>query len=291
MTASQGKELCNAIFTAEQPMPLIPIIESGAHSVTGPVREDNQDSVFAENLQFSAENGMLFAVADGMGGYAHGSLASSMALQTLTSDLNSSEYPDLKTLRRGVENANLGVNKAAQKLGVGRMGTTLTAVLVLGSQAFLAHIGDSRAYLIRSSKITRLTLDHTHVGDMVRAKLISEDKVRTHAQRSILTKAIGLGLFVQPDITSLKLLEGDRLILCSDGLWSVIQDHEFHDLGAGIAPCDASHKLIETALERETDDNVSVVVVDIQKFTHAPAPHRQAQKQNFISNIIRKWAR
>jgi len=106
------------------------------------------------------------------------------------------------------------------------MGTTLTAAYILGNTLYLAHVGDSRAYLIRDGRLVCLTSDHTMVGDMVRSKLISHDKIRTHAQRSYLTKSLGTTLFVQPDITQQKLREGDRLILCSDGVWSVVEDEE-----------------------------------------------------------------
>src|SRR5258707_8714271 len=104
------------------------------------------------------------------------------------------------------------------------MGTTLTAAYVYGDVLYLAHVGDSRAYLIRDGRSICLTSDHTTVGDMVRSNLISSDKIRTHAQRSILTKSVGTALFVQPDIIQQRLREGDRLVLCSDGVWSVIED-------------------------------------------------------------------
>ena len=121
----------------------------------------------------------------------------------------------------------LQVYQKAQQLGAGRMGTTLTAVYIFGNTLYLTHVGDSRAYLIRDKRATCLSADHTTVGDMVRSKLLSPDKLRTHAQRSVLTKAIGISLFVQPDITEHRLQEGDRLVLCSDGVWSVVQDEDF----------------------------------------------------------------
>jgi protein phosphatase len=209
----------------------IPEIESGGLSVVGPVREDNQDSILLPvNGQ---EDGHLLAVADGMGGYAHGGLASLLALETFSEVLASQNGSSVsRTLQRGVEASNLMVYQRAQQLGVGRMGTTLTAAYVLGDMLYLTHVGDSRAYLIRDGRAACLTADHTVVGEMVRAKMISPDKIRTHAQRSILNKAIGIGLFVQPDIIQKKLRVDDRLVLCSDGVWSVIDDDDFARVAA-----------------------------------------------------------
>ncbi len=266
------------------------IIECSALSEIGPVREDNQDAVYLSSQPQSEDLRHIFAVADGMGGYSHGGLASSLALQVLTAELQNSASINPKSIRQGVENANLGVYKTAQKLGAGRMGTTLTAACIVGEVVYLAHIGDSRAYLIRNERVTCLTADHTTVGDLVRAKLISADKIRTHAQRSILTKAVGLGLFIQPDITNFRLLEGDRIILCSDGLWSLIQDHEFASIGRDSSPQETSRRLVEIALNRETDDNASVVVFDIQKFSKIASPEEPVEK-NILKSLIRKWAR
>jgi protein phosphatase len=267
---------------------VITIFESSALSEIGPVREDNQDTVFASDHQHPPEAGYLFAIADGMGGYAHGGLASSLALQALTSELYQTNPPNPKALRRGIETANLGIYKTAQKLEAWRMGTTLTAIFILGDLAHLAHIGDSRAYLVRNGRATCLTNDHTTVGDMVRARLISADKVRTHAQRSILTRALGLGLFVKPDLSSLKLCEGDRLILCSDGVWSVIQDDEFADIHRETSPEHAGKNLIELALERETDDNASLVVVDIRKIMPSASPASRNKKAVNILSFFGK---
>ena len=163
-----------------------------------------------------------------MGGYSHGGLASQLALELLLKTiLEEHRLPIMKALRRGVEASNLGVFQAAQRLGSGPIGTTLTSGVIQDDQLYLAHVGDSRAYLIRDGQSTCLTNDHTTVGDLVRMKVLSPTQVRTHARRSILTKSVGLSLFVQPDLTQFGLVEGDRLILCSDGVWSVIQDEEF----------------------------------------------------------------
>jgi serine/threonine protein phosphatase PrpC len=244
-----------------------PEIESSSLSVIGPVREDNQDSIHLPDEDHPVGPGLLFALADGMGGYAHGGMASLLALESFSSVLASQNGgPVSKTLQRAVEAANLQVYQKAQQLDAGRMGTTLIAAYVFGDMLYLAHVGDSRAYLIRDEACICLTSDHTTVGEMVRSKLISPDKIRSHAQRSILTKSVGINLFVQPDIIQQRLREGDRLILCTDGVWSVIEDDEFARVARSSESMgEVSQNLIDLALQNHTDDNASVVVFHLRK--------------------------
>lgn len=261
----------------------VPEIESGGLSIAGPMREDNQDSIHLPDHEHSIGLGLLFAIADGMGGYAHGGVASLLALESFSSTLTTQNgTPIPKALQRSVENANLQVYQKAQQLGAGRMGTTLTAAYVLGDILHLAHVGDSRAYLIRDGRATCLTADHTAVGDMVRAKILSPAKIRTHAQRSVLTKAIGISLFVQADIIQYKLHEGDHLVLCSDGVWSVIEDEEFARVVREQAAVDLiSRNLINLALQHETDDNASAVVFHVRKLVAAP--------EEYGSHLANNW--
>jgi PPM family protein phosphatase len=245
--------------------------ESSGLSVTGPVREDNQDSILLPNASVPNFPGSLHAVADGMGGHANGGLASSLAVQNLLKIVRSSQIslPPAKALQRALEVVNFEVYKAAQQLGGGKMGTTLTAAYVFGNLLYLLHVGDSRAYLIRDGRAACLTSDHTIVGDMVRSRLIPPEKTRSHAQRSVLTRAIGLGLFVQPELTQTKLQVGDRIILCSDGVWSVIEDQEFAEHSERAGQVDAiAQNLVDLALERNTDDNCSVVAIHIRGFRY-----------------------
>lgn len=275
----------------------IPEIQSSGLSVVGPVRQDNQDAIHLSDHENLTGTGLLFAVADGMGGYAHGGVASALALESLASTLvtQNGHTPTPKALRRAVETANLQVYQKSQQLGAGRMGTTLTAAYISGNKLHLTHVGDSRAYLIRNKRAVCLSADHTAVGDMVRSKLLSPDKIRTHAQRSILTKAIGISLFIQPDISEHRLQEDDRLVLCSDGVWSVIQDEDF----ARIASSDASmerisQKLIDLAIQNETDDNASVVVFHMKKLVPTSATdHPEKDSKNSWFKNLRKmvsWA-
>ncbi|MGB8644409.1 MAG: protein phosphatase 2C domain-containing protein [Anaerolineae bacterium] len=254
-----------------------PEVDASGASDVGLVRQDNQDAIRLPDREHAGERGWLYAIADGMGGYANGRMASTLALEKLYAAFYEEPgRPVPQALRRGIESANLDIYKAAQQMGAGRMGTTVTAACLVGSTLHLAHVGDSRAYRIHQGHAACLTNDHTTVGDLVRMKVISPDKIRTHAQRSVLTKAVGLGLFVQPDVTTHTIDEGDDLVLCSDGVWSVIEDDEFAALASRTRSAhELSRALIDLALARETDDNVSAIAIHIHHLSPAPARSRR----------------
>ena len=262
----------------------IPVTDVGGLSITGPVRPDNQDAILYPDGSTSSLPGLLHAVADGMGGYSHGGVASSQALQALALTLQKmgGMRPE-KALRKGVESANLDVYRTAQKLGAGRMGTTLTAAYLVGETLHLIHVGDSRAYLVREGRARCLTSDHTLVADLVRSRLIGPEKVRTHAQRSILTRAVGLGMFIQPEQVKIRLQADDRLVLCSDGIWSVVMDDEFALLAREAPdPRQLSQALVDLALARRTDDNCSVVAVHVPGFTSGSGAVSQLPGLNLL---------
>lgn len=249
-------------------------VASNGKSHTGKYREENQDTIrIHEPLdeQSIASHGHVYAIADGMGGYSHGAVASSVALETFFDAFYSAKSgKPAQNLRNAINQANLAVFQMAQRLGAVRMGTTLSAVNLIGNQLFLSHIGDSRIYLVRQGKATCLTQDHTTVGDLVRMRILTPDKVRTHEQRSILNKCIGIELFIQPDISQITLHQDDVIILCCDGVWSVIQDDEFAGFSNNISnPESLAQTLIDLAMERDSDDNVSSIVVRVEQL--APA--------------------
>jgi PPM family protein phosphatase len=273
-------------------MEATPAIVAHGRSVTGNVREDNQDAIQIcdPDAPLTVDHGPLYAIADGMGGYEHGGLASATALRALWETFygatNSTSSP--RKLRQGVERANLGVYQTAQRMGAVRMGTTLTAVNLVGNHLHVAHVGDSRLYLIRDGKATCLTNDHTTVGELVRMRVLSPDKVRNHSQRSILNKCLGINLFVQPDITQVIVQQGDVLVLCTDGVWSVIEDDEFASVAANTGDTDSlSQGLIELAMERESDDNASAIAIHIQRLSAAVATATQRQGlYSFLRNRL-----
>ena len=255
----------------------MPEIEAHCLTHIGNVRQDNQDSVriIDQHDDLTSAYGHLFGVADGMGGYAHGGVASTLALVTLFETVYSSNGLSIpQKMKQAVQSANLNVYQKARELGVGRMGTTLTAGLLKENKLHIAHVGDSRAYLIRGKTSICLTKDHTRVGELVRMKVLAPDKVRTHSQRSVLSKCLGLDLFVQPDVFEVQVQDGDIIIFCSDGVWSVIDDDEFGMLALKAESAEQLNQtIVDLAMKRGSDDNVSAVTIMIHKLVAHQTEH------------------
>jgi serine/threonine protein phosphatase PrpC len=205
----------------------------------------------------------LFAIADGMGGLQHGRFASNLALQLFfESFVREARARTEPALRRSMEEAHFGLQQAMQQLGIAAMGTTLTAACIEGPRVDLVHIGDSRAYLIRGGRAVCLTHDHSTAGELVRMRIIAPDRVRGHARRSELTRGLGLGMVIQPEIHRVEVRGGDRLVLCTDGVWSVIEDPELAQAaGPDNYPLEGGRTLVDLAMERGSEDNVSAVVI------------------------------
>jgi protein phosphatase len=258
----------------------------------GKVRSENEDSLRLCNPddEYTAVNGYLYGIADGMGGYALGNQASSLALETFFDTFYDSEGASpLQKIKAGMQNANLTIYQTAQKLGVGRMGTTLTAINIVGNNLYIGHIGDTRAYRIRNNKIICLTQDHTRVGELVRLKVLSKDKVRSHNQRSILEKCLGFNLFAQPDVFRETVQADDIIIMCTDGVWAVIEDEEFADLTKLTNdPVKLSNLIGQLALDRDHDDNLSVIVVIISSFAQFDTAVKTS-KLSFLPGIFNRF--
>lgn len=274
-------------------MTAIDNVEINTFSFThaGKIRADNQDSVLLcrHDNEINNNVGYLYGIADGMGGYAHGGIASSIALETFFETFYEADGASpLQKFKVGIQNANLSVYQKAQQLNSGRMGTTLTTVNIVGHNMYVGHIGDSRAYLIRNNKISCLTNDHTRVGELVRMKILSPDKVRTHNQRSVLDKCLGVSLFVQPDIFKVSVAENDIILLCTDGVWSVIEDNEFAQLSQDINdPEKLAMKIFNLAMERDSDDNLSIVAIYLNHLSRVN-DKLEPRKISIIPNFLRK---
>jgi protein phosphatase len=265
-------------------------VTAHGQSHIGNLREENQDAIRCYDSE--SVQGALHAVADGIGGYSHGGIASALVLETFF-DTFFSGHPTkpAQNMRRAAETANVAVYQKALHLGGVRMGTTLSAVNIVGDQLHIAHIGDSRVYLIRNRKAICLTRDHTTVGDMVQMRVLTPDKVRSHEARSVLTKCLGIQLFAQPDITRHTLHKGDVLILCTDGVWSVIEDDEFAELAHEINhPHELNDALINLALERESDDNASAISIKVHQLASVPVVN-DARPARGLAQFFRSRAR
>lgn len=232
----------------------------GSRTDVGHVRDHNEDSLIVVPP--------LFAVADGMGGHEAGEVASELTIKTL--EELAPDHPDAQALERAVEAANLNVLRAPSD-GIGRegMGTTLTAAMVEGERLLIAQVGDSRAYLLHEGELQQLTRDHSLMMDLIEAGQITPEQARVHPNRSVITRAIGSDPNMKPDIYELNIASGDRLLLCSDGLSTMLEDDEIQSVMRHTPdPQQCASNLVDAALQAGGYDNVTVVVVDVEGFKH-----------------------
>ena len=230
-----------------------------AYSDVGCLREGNEDSGYAGRH--------LLAVADGMGGYAGGEVASSIAISSIRR--LDTEHPRTdemaERLQQAVEQANASLSRRImEEPQLENMGTTLTAMLWSGSRVALIHIGDSRAYLLRGPRFEQITHDHTLVQTLVDEGKITEEEVATHPQRSLILRALDGKSPVDPDVSNSEAKVGDRYLLCSDGLSGVVSKKTIHEtLTTEAEPRTAAKKLIELAIRGGGPDNITAVVADV----------------------------
>lgn len=226
----------------------------GSRTDVGCVREHNEDSL--------AVAPPLFIVADGMGGHAAGEVASEIAVRTISR--HAPEHPDAHALGKAVEEANRAIIEASlsnpKREG---MGTTCTAALLEGERLVIAQVGDSRAYLFHDGRLQQVTRDHSLVANMIEAGQITPEEARTHPQRSVITRALGNDPACRPDLYELTVQAGDRILLCSDGLSSMVSADAMQAvLTRALDPQRCASQLVNAAIAAGGLDNVTVVVVD-----------------------------
>lgn len=247
--------------------------ETAASTDRGKVRRINQDAIFywQSSSAFSPPRALL-ALADGMGGHQAGEQASRLALEQvqeivlpkLEQDEPIEETAELLT--QAVKQANQAIKAYAleHEIDTEDIGTTIEIVVVAGMDAWVAHVGDSRTYILRKHGLDQITVDHTAVAEMVAAGIIEPEEIYTHPQRNILTRAVGGDHFVEVDINQIKIALGERILLCSDGLWGTMYDNAIERmLLAASPPEEVVAELILAANEAGGADNISVVVCDI----------------------------
>ncbi len=226
----------------------------------GLVRSENQDDFLMRPVE---SGGYLLAVADGIGGGPAGSQASRMALAAID-DAVGLRVVDVSRLVSAVSLANRRIYDLGQDDSQYEgMGTTLTAAVIFPDRLLLSHVGDSRAYRIRHDQIIRLTMDHSVAGEMERAGTITTEEAHDHPKRHVLTRALGPFDRVRIDVADMPWSREDRLLLCSDGLTSVVFDDEilrYSERYHGQALID---QLVEAALQRGGPDNVTVVLAEV----------------------------
>jgi protein phosphatase len=240
------------------------MLRAAASSDVGLRRKENEDR-YALSPQLG-----LYLVADGMGGHTAGQVASELAAETALQAIETLEGAAAslaERLRYAVAAANRAIySKAQQHPEYAGMGTTLVAFLADQERAALAHVGDSRAYLIRGRRIRQLTDDHSIVGELLRRREISEDAAREHPHRHVLTRALGVRRTVEPDLVELTLEPGDVFVLCSDGLTNHLEDHEIAKWVCENTDLqETCEQLIDLANGRGGEDNTTVLLARCEK--------------------------
>ena len=244
------------------------------HAVTdiGLVRRENQDA--CKILELPELGGLLAVVCDGMGGAAGGRIASELAIQCFADTMNAfchsldfsiEEISLQQNFSEAVYRSNREVfDRSVITPDLKGMGTTLTAALILGEQLFTANIGDSRIYLLRDLKLTRLTHDDSYVQGLIDSGRLTEEDAHFHPRRNLLTRALGTKPYTEFSFERFSLQPGDRLLLTSDGLTSCVRDSEIAALLTAVKKTDeAANALVATAKSKGGPDNITVIIVDI----------------------------
>ncbi|ADV68914.1 Stp1/IreP family PP2C-type Ser/Thr phosphatase [Deinococcus maricopensis] len=251
-----------------------PPLSSGMLSDSGRQRSNNQDAALSVELP----HGGLYAVADGMGGHAAGEVAANVALETLINTYQNARGQAPERLAEAVQAANEAVLRRATGDLAG-MGTTLIAALIDRGAALIAHVGDSRAYLLRRDTLLRLTDDHSWVAEQVRHGYLTETEARDHQWRNIVSNALGGEERIRLELFGVPLQRGDRLLLCTDGLSGVADEDDIaRILSADHPPQVTAGQLVDLANARGGPDNITVLVVDVHHprgLPHYPLPARR----------------
>lgn len=263
----------------------------GERSDLGGVRQNNEDSILVLQRTATFESfehtRAVCAVADGVGGAQKGEVASRLTLETIESKashiLLEPKTEDLgASLKEAIEEANEIVLKQGMKNRKSEgMTTTIVAAVADGETGYVAHAGDSRAYLVGERGITRLTTDHSQVQEWVDAGSLSAEQARHHPKRNIITRAVGAASDIEASLSKFNLRTGDKLLLCTDGLWEPVSDNEMQTIiMRSPDPQSACDRLVSLANERGGRDNVSVALMESKSpLTTQTTPHRRDRDQ------------
>ncbi len=245
------------------------VIRAALRTDVGLVRSENQDFgtyTTADEEKESHPGGRLLIVADGMGGHRGGATASRLAAETVKAQYLGSDTADIPSaLRESLTRANARIFSEAQSNPELRgMGTTTSVLAVRGDRGWLAHVGDSRIYLVRGDSIHQLTDDHSLVATMVREGLLTSAEAETHPRRNVLQRSMGVAEDVEVDVRGpIELQAGDTFILCSDGLHGLVKELELKEIARKPIEA-AADEFLRRALERGAPDNVTVIVARVE---------------------------
>jgi PPM family protein phosphatase len=228
---------------------------TGAATHAGLVRANNEDAFLVDTAH------QLYAVADGIGGHRGGEVASRTAIEALRAAVASG-----RPVNEAIARANTAVlERAAGDAELTGMGTTMTALVVAGAQQVLVgHVGDSRAYLLHEGVLRRITDDHSLVEELVREGRLTPEQAESHPRRNIVTRALGVDAEIEVDLFTLEVIPGDRVVLCSDGLTTMVRERDIERLARSEPdPQRAAELFVDAANRAGGEDNTSVVVVDV----------------------------
>jgi protein phosphatase len=249
-------------------------ILSAGKTDTGKTRKNNEDSYLVD------EGMRLYAVADGIGGHEGGEVASRMAIEGLSQIIQkrfsvSDDAPahgissESDAVKSALNHAFTLVNKTIRQAAAGNpalfhMGTTMTALVFREKTAYLAHVGDSRAYRLRSGELIQVSEDHTVVAEQMRAGLLTAEQARTTPYRHIITRALGIDAKIAIDQGAIEVRPDDTFLLCTDGLTEMVEDEQIRRILSNAPPQEAAELLVREANARGGVDNITVVVVQIE---------------------------
>jgi PPM family protein phosphatase len=263
--------------------PLAYSVDACIRTDVGCTRPVNQDSGAIVYPPDGTQRGVLIAVADGMGGHKGGEVASQKAIEVISRVYYETNSDPRTQLKQALEQANREIHAQSQEGEQWRgMGTTCTALALRDGFAYSAHVGDSRMYLIRGGEIYLMTEDHSAVMELVKQGVLSLAEARHHSEKNVITRAIGsrpqVDVYTWPD--ALPVREGDRFVICSDGLYDRMEDYEIRDIASAAPAASASETLVQLARQRGGYDNITVAVVNLGSpaaATAGPAAETQAE--------------
>ncbi len=279
------------------------LVTVAARTDTGPVRKNNEDAFRVVELDSGAvlegvagsrvcrpgSRGVLLALSDGMGGSQAGEVASALSVERLAAALLAAPdaVPPERRLLEAVRGANAEVVRAARVGSRRGMGATLTAVVVHDGMALLAQVGDSRAYALRSGILQQVTRDQSLVQALVDSGTLTPEQARTSSRKNVILQALGRSKEVLVALGRLQLRQGDRLLLCCDGLSNTFEHGELARLLSDGDPAAACDRLIEQAISRGADDNVTAVVAHVEGKDLPPA--RADEPPVATLDVLRDW--
>lgn len=230
----------------------------------GLVREINEDSYSV--IADCEETPYVFIIADGMGGHNCGEIASRAAVEHISSSMSEHNFfPEESRgteLRKLVESTNTAVyQKSLESPEANGMGTTLTMALVIDKVMTVAHVGDSRLYLVRAGNMQQVTEDHSYIEELVRKGTLTREEAEKHPRKNIITRAIGCSPILEVDILSMTMEKDDIFILCTDGLTNMLDENEIVEIAKNNDPDAACMQLIDAAKKQGGEDNITVIVI------------------------------